>query len=136
MNRMRALWRRLQARVGRRGVALLFFALLDVVFAVSLAATPPSTSGGYEFLSTILPLWVWAIPWGVVGCMCLVQAFAVQDRVAFVAASALKAGWGVLYLAGFLAGEIPRGYVAAVIWLAFAGFVAVISGWPEPVRGR
>lgn len=138
MTRLYEAWRRLRTRIGRRGSALLFFALVDLVFAASLAGAPPSTSqsGGYAFLSTILPLQVWAIPWAAVGSMCLIHAPMHEDRPAFIAASGLKVGWGVLYLAGWMVGEIPRGYVSAVVWLAFAGFVAVISGWPEPAPRR
>lgn len=138
MTRLAAWWRRLRTRIGRRGSALLFFALVDLVFAASLAAAPPSTSqsSAYAFLATILPLNAWAIPWAAVGGMCLVYAAQTEDRPAFIAASGLKVGWGVLYLAGWLVGEIPRGYVSAVVWLAFAGFVAVISGWPEPPLRR
>lgn len=128
--------RAVRARIGRRGSALLFFALLDLVFAASMVAIPPSAASSptYAFLATLLPLWAWAIPWATVGAVCLVQAFMAEDRLAFVAASGLKVGWGALHLAGWLLGEIPRGYVAAVIWLAFAGFVAVIASWPEPRR--
>jgi hypothetical protein len=127
-------WQRVQRRIGHRGAALLFFALVDLVFAASLAGAPLSTSssGSYAFLVALLPLWVWAVPWAVVGLVCLVSAFRDEDRAAFVAASGLKVGWGSLYLAGFLLSEIPRGYVSAVIWLAFAGFVQVIASWPEP----
>ncbi|WP_431897939.1 hypothetical protein [Nonomuraea sp. bgisy101] len=129
-------WQSLRARIGHRGSALLFFGLLDLVFAGSLIAPPLETrsSASYAFLATILPLPVWAVAWGSVGLLCAVQAFMVADRAAFVAASWLKVGWGGIYLAGWLLGEIPRGYVAAAIWLAFAGFVAVIASWPEPLR--
>ncbi|MGW4476814.1 hypothetical protein ACWENQ_44785 [Nonomuraea sp. NPDC004354] len=127
--------RRVLARIGRRGAALLWFALVDVVLAASMAAAPPDT-GAYVFLARILPLWAWAIPWAAVGVLCAVQAFALDDRLAFVAASALKVGWSVLYLAGWLLGEIPHGYIGAAIWLVFAGFVQVIAGWPEPPRLR
>jgi hypothetical protein len=131
------LGRRIRARLGRRGASLLFFAFLDLAFALIMATTTdPSTSAGYAFLSRIAPLWVWAVPWAVVGLLCLAYSIAEHDRPAFIAVSALKVGWGVLYLAGWLWGEIDRGYVAAVIWGAFAGFVQVIAGWAERPRPR
>lgn len=126
----------LRHRIGHRGAALLFFALVDLVYATSLAGAPAETRAApsYVFLEGILPLPVWAALWGAVGLACLVQAFMVHDRPAFVAASCLKVCWGSLYMAGWLIGEIPRGYVSAVIWLVFGGFVQVIASWPEPVR--
>lgn len=126
----------LRHRIGHRGACLLFFALVDIVYATSLAAAPPETraAASYTFLAGILPLPVWAVLWAAVGLACLTQAFMTHDRPAFVAASCLNVSWGSLHLAGWLLEEIPRGYVSAVIWLVFGGFVQVIASWPEPAR--
>jgi hypothetical protein len=121
-------------------VALLFFALLDVVYAIALAAADATTRATpmYRFLETLIPLGAWSVVWGGVGVLCLFQAFVRSDRVAFSAAAALKGGFGLVILAGWIWADVPRGYVTAVIWLAFAGFVQVISTWPEPegIRGE
>jgi hypothetical protein len=124
---------RMVSRVGRRGVSLLFFALLDLVVALSLAYAPPEAMATptYQFLQAVAPLLVWALAWGLVGVTCLVQAFMRSDRLAFAAASALKVVWGLLYLIGWLIADIPRGYISATIWLALAGFVQIIAGWRE-----
>ncbi|MFB4275720.1 hypothetical protein ACBJ59_10545 [Nonomuraea sp. MTCD27] len=122
----------LRQRVGRRGAALLFFALLDIIYAASLTTAPPN--GPYLFLDSLMPLSTWASIWACVGGLCAIQAFVVTDRVAFAAASALKVVWGLTQLLGWMFGEIPRGYVAAAVWLAFAAFVQVIAGWQEPPR--
>lgn len=129
-------WRRFSGRVGHRGAALLFFALLDLVYAGSLAWAPATvrSTPAYAWLTGYLPLWAWAALWCAVGLLCLVQAFLKADRAAFAAASLLKVGWGVLHVAGWLLDAVPRGYVSAVIWLALAGFVQVIASWPEPRR--
>ena len=121
--------RRLAYRVGRRGAGLLFFALVDIVFAFALTEAPPTAS--YVFLAALLPLPVWAAIWGAVGLLCAVQAFMRVDRIAFAAASLLKVAWGTVYLIGWVMGAIPRGYVSVVIWLGFAGFVQLIAGWRE-----
>lgn len=128
--------RDLRHRVGRRGSALLFFALLDVVYAGSLAWAPASvrSTPAYAWLTSYLPLWAWAALWAGVGLLCAVQAFRRADRLAFAAASLLKVLWGVLHAAGWLLDVVPRGYVSAAVWLAFAGFVQVIASWPEPRR--
>ncbi|MEU7741967.1 hypothetical protein [Nonomuraea sp. NPDC049158] len=122
----------LRHRVGRRGCALLFFALLDLIYAASLLSAP--TSGSYRFLADILPLAAWAGLWAAVGLLCLAQAFMRTDRAAFAAAMLIKVVWGLVQFFGWLIAGLDRGYVSAVIWLALAAFVHVIAGWPEPAR--
>lgn len=124
--------RTLAQRIGRRGCALLFFALLDIVYAASLLSAP--TSGSYRFLASMLPLAAWASLWAAVGALCLVQAFMRTDRAAFAAASLIKVMWGVVQLLGWILADLDRGYVSAIVWLALAGFVHVIAGWAEPAR--
>jgi hypothetical protein len=127
---------RVLRRVGRRGASLLFVSLLDIVYAVSLLTIPPESRGspGIAFLELLLPLPVWAAIWAAVGLTCMVQAFMVSDRIAFAVASLLMVVWGTVYLLGWALGEIPRGFVSAVIWLGFAGWLAIISGWREARR--
>ncbi len=131
---MKRLAQRMLHRIGRRGACLLFLALLDLVFAYALAklsSTETAASPTYRFAQTLLPLDVWAALWGGVGVTCLAQAFQRVDRVAFGAASLIKVLWCLMQALGWLLGEIPRGYLGAAIWLAFAGFVQVIAGWRE-----
>ncbi len=122
--------------VGRRGEFLLFLVLLDFLYGLSLlrpaqeARRSPSTG----FLMEVMPLPWWALLWLSVGGLCLVGAFARADRFAFAAAAALKVLWGVMFLLGWLTGVIERGWVAAVIWLVFAGWVFRLASWPEPAE--
>lgn len=125
--------RRLLHRVGRRGCSLAFLALLDVLFAQALWTQPPEVRAApaNQFLGSLLPLHWWGAVWLTVGSVCLVQAFMRVDRVAFAASTALKLTWGSLNLAGWMVGEVPRGWVSATFWLAFGGFVTIIATWPE-----
>jgi hypothetical protein len=119
---------------GRRGMALLFFAMLDAIYGLSLIIPDQATRAGDQFrwLSSIAPLWGWASLWFAVSLACLVAAFQTFDRVGFTAAIFLKLMWGLLTLTGWLVAGVDRGYVSAAIWLTAAGFVWIISGWPEP----
>lgn len=131
------LWYATHARIGRRGAALMFFALLDAVYALSLLLLTPAQINGsetYRFLNSLMPIGGWAASWAAVGVLCAVQALRRSDRAAFAAASALKVVWGLVQLLGWLTGDVSRGYVAASVWLAFAGFVQLIAGWAEPPR--
>lgn len=135
---MRERLRRLNALIGFRGTILLFLALLDLVGAYRLMNPDPELlrTPTNVYLASIVPLAVWAVPWAVTGLICLVQAFARRDRMAFGAAAGLKVGWAVITLCGGLEGVIPQAYWGAMIWVAFAGLVMRVSGWPEPAEER
>jgi hypothetical protein len=120
--------RSLGQRIGRRGAALLFFALLDAVYCYGLIAAPRPLAPFYVWMDHLMPLAAWAVCWGIVGVICLGYAFRLHDSLGFMFAVALKVGWGLMALLGWFAGAIDRGYVSAVIWLAFAGFVYLIAG--------
>jgi hypothetical protein len=121
-------------RVGRRGAALLFFALLDLVYAHSLLWPPHAarTSDTLQFVASLAPLWGWAILWSGGGLACLVWAFRRQDQPGFAAAIAVYVLWGLTMLGGQATGRVERGYVSAVIWLTLAAFVGLLATWPEP----
>jgi hypothetical protein len=119
---------RLWRRVGRRGATLLFLALLDLLYPLGLAGQAPAARAGYELIA---PWQAWAGLWAATGLVCLVQAFARRDRIAFTAAVGIKLAWGSTSLAAWAVGMSPRGWLAAVIWLSFAGLIAVDSTWSE-----
>jgi hypothetical protein len=118
----------LAGRIGRRGAALLFFVLLDAVYCYGLLTAPRPLVPFYAWMNHIVPLGLWAAAWGTVGAICLWYAFRLYDTPAFMAAVALKVGWGGLSFFGWIAGTVDRGYVSAVVWLGFAAFVFLIAG--------
>lgn len=120
--------RLLAERIGRRGAALLFFALLDVVICFGVLNAPRPLAPTYAWMAGIMPLWLWAACWGAVAVLCLVSAFLDSDTPAFVAAIGIKVAWGLLSLFGWAVGAVDRGYVSAGIWLAFAALVYLIAG--------
>ncbi|GLW32283.1 hypothetical protein [Actinoplanes regularis] len=132
---------RLAARIGRRGSALLFFAFLDAVYCAALLTAPRPLVPLYAYLAGVMPLGTWAAVWGGVGMACLVYAFRAYDTVAFMCAVALKVAWGLLSFWGWAFGHVDRGWLNAVIWLAFACFVFLIAGGipaapPRPIGRR
>lgn len=116
------------ARIGRRGGALLFFALLDIAQALALLNPPRTLPESYRWSQTVAPLWVWAMCWAAVGLLCLVYAFMRRDTTAFTAAVGLKVLWGLLSLFGWLAGAVYLGWIATAIWFGFAWLVYLIAG--------
>lgn len=129
---------RIRRRVGIRGEFLLALALVDFVNAYRLIWPSPATTSSptSQFLAGLLPLPVWGAVWGGVGLLCLVQAFALRDRWAFAAASALKVGWALFHVAAWVAG-VPQAWWSVAIWLAFARVVhtiAKVAEAPEPIE--
>lgn len=120
--------RRITARIGRRGAALLFFALLDAIYCLGLLTVPRPMPEFYAAMDGYLPLAWWAAAWAAVGVVCLAYAFSSWDSPAFVAAVVIKVAWGLFALLGWLSGSVDRGYVSSVIWLGFAAFVFLIAG--------
>lgn len=123
-------------RVGRRGAALLFFTLLDIVYCLYLLTAPTPLTPLNAWMDTVMPLAAWAACWGAVGAICLWFAFCVYDTPGFTAAVALKVAWGMTSLVGWVSGAVPTGYVSGVIWLAFAAFVFLIAGGIPPATPR
>lgn len=124
--------------MGRRGRTLLFFAVLDLVYATSLAKPNAAARGSEQltWLASVAPLWVWASMWGATGLICLWFAFRRRDGIGFTAAIMIKVLWGVACIGGWVVGHVDRGYVAGVIWLVFAAFVGNTAGWAEPGGGK
>jgi hypothetical protein len=123
-------------RIGRRGAALLFFAFLDLVYSLSLLSPPAEARNNpsFRYIAAIAPLKFWAVLWGIGFLACLFYAFRFSDRVGFAVAIAIKVLWGVLYLIGWMFFGLDRGYVSAAIWLSLAGWIAIISTWPDISR--
>ncbi len=121
----------LTGRVGRRGTALLFFAFLDLIYAFNLFRPPPGLTAVIAFNASVAPLWFWGCLWSASGLLCLYFAFRRRDEIGFAAAVLIKTLWGLLAV-GSAFGGVDRWWVSAAIWLSAAGWIAIISTWPEP----
>lgn len=118
----------LAKHVGRRGAFLAFLALLDYLYGYSILSTPVPQ----RRLDLFLPFHVWGIIWIAVGIVCTTGVFMRFDFLQFMAASAIKIAWSLIYVKLWLADNVPRSWVSSVIWAAFAFTVVLVSGWPEP----
>ena len=130
--------RTLRDRIGRRGSSLLFFGFLDLIYGYSLVYPDHYSrmSPAFAFYRDVMPMWGWATLWFGVGLTCLFHAFRRTDRWGFTAAIGLKVGWGLVSLGGWVFAGVERGWVAAAVWLAFAGWVWGVAGWSEPNSGE
>ena len=126
----------LRHQIGRRGAALITFAVLDVVYGLRLSTANPSAQPFYNWLDGPIPLWPWAVLWFAVAVLCILGSVQGCDRTAYTAAIGIKVLWCCLYLSGWALGAVPEGCVSAAVWRAFAACVWLIAGWPEPVTSR
>lgn len=139
--RLKTVPRRLTHQVGRRGVVLLWLALVDLVYALTFARPTPAILasptfrffGGLfaPFLTVEQGLLAWAALWGLVGLACLVFAFRLKDWPAYAAAMALKFFWTLSVLLAWLFLGLDRGYLSVAIWGFFTVVVAVHINWRE-----
>jgi hypothetical protein len=126
----------LRRRLGFRGAALLSFGLFDVVWASSLvdpvASRPLKTAPTYRVVVGLAPLWVWAAVMAGIGLLLFVQAWMVDDRLAYAAAIGIKLVWATATVATFPAAgvQILR---PTIVFLTLAALVSVCAAG-LPVR--
>ena len=130
-NPMAGAWEALKWRTGRRGLFLLFLAVLDLAYGWSLYAT----AGPQRQLDLLLPWQVWGLVWCATGLVCAAGAFMRHDRIPYAVAAMLKTAWAAVFLLDWINGY-PRGWVAVAVWAAFAATVVMVSSWPEPSPAR
>ncbi len=127
-SRLRTAGQRVAARAGRRGAFLAFLAVLDFLYGYSLFTSPAPLRN----LDLLLPWQAWAWMWIAAGVIMASGIPARRDRVQYAISAAFKTTWALLYAQLWFVQHVPRAWVAAIIWAAFAATVLIISGWPEP----
>lgn len=121
---MRSVW----AMLGRRGVFLLFLALLDFLYGWSILNSPAIASK----LHLLVPYQAWGWGWTVTGALLAAGAFLKRDRLFFGWSAFMKAAFAGAWVDVWMNDpQVPRAWISAVIWGAFAALVLVVSGWPE-----
>lgn len=123
---------KLAYRIGRRGTFLLFLAVFDGVWAFQYVVANAATFSGVDIL---MSPYAWSVIWAIVALVCLIQAFARLDRIAFSLAVTLLSAWSVVnWYAWGITGTLPYGWLTGIFWGCFATMVAVVSFWPEHTR--
>lgn len=130
--------RRFRVRLGRRGVALLAFAYLDIIIGYSLldpvVRQQTEAIPSYRVIVAIAPLLVWAVIWLVAGAACALTAFMPHDKWGFAATSGVMMVWAFGIASAWIAYDAYRGWLAAATWFVLALLVLDISGWREVPR--
>ena len=129
--------RRLGQALGRRGAILLAYGTVWALYGYGQLISP-LRQPGLQLALQILPLTVWAWAWITTGVLAIVAAFlpAGTDWFGFVGLVLIVLPWMTSYLATWLLGDFPRGWVAASVWAAIAVPVIVVAGWREAPRPK
>ncbi|WP_405941639.1 hypothetical protein [Streptomyces sp. NBC_00207] len=130
--------RRLKRRLGRRGTILTSYGLVWLLYGYGQLTTPQPDQRGLATALSIMPLSGWGWCWIAAGIVALVSAWAPpgRDAIAFIVLPLIVVPWMASYLAAWISGGFPRGWVAAAVWAVITVPVLVVAGWPEPPRAK
>lgn len=130
--------RRLGRALGRRGAILLSYGTVWTLYGFAQITSPQPDQRGLQPLIDRVPLTVWGWAWVTAGLVAVVCAWLPQgiDWPAFLVLPLMVLPWMGSYLAAWLLGDFPRGWVAAAVWGAIAVPVIVVAGWREAPRPK
>ncbi|MFD9069133.1 hypothetical protein [Streptomyces lasiicapitis] len=126
--------RRLGRMLGRRGAILICYGTVWALYGYGQIVSPQPDQRGLEPLIEALSLDVWGSLWVATGLVAVGSAWLPQGRdwPGFLALPAIVLPWMGSYLAAWISGAFPRGWVAAAVWGVIAVPVIVVAGWREP----
>ena len=122
--------------LGRRGAILLSYGTVWALYGYGVLIAPRQNLIGLELALQLLPQAVWGWLWITAGLIALASAWLPQgvDWPGFLALPLIVLPWMTSYLAAWIQGDNPRGWVAAAVWAAIAVPVLVVAGWRESPR--
>lgn len=130
--------RRLGRALGRRGAILLSYGTVWSLYGYAQVASPAPDQRGLTLATQMLPLTAWGWLWITTGLLAVAAAFMPQgaDWFGFVGLALIVLPWVTSYLATWILGDFPRGWVAAAVWAVIAVPVVVVAGWREAPRPK
>jgi hypothetical protein len=130
--------RRFKRRIGRRGTILSCYGLVWILYGYGQLTAPQPDQRGLRAALSLMPLSAWGWCWIAAGIVALVSAWAPpgRDAAAFIVLPLIVVPWMASYLAAWVTGGYPRGWVAAAVWAVITVPVLVAAGWPEPPRAK
>jgi hypothetical protein len=132
--------RRLIHLPDRRDWFLIMIGALWVLlgYAYTGVHVPPGAKSPIRIALQIMPLWAWGLSWLLAGLYCILAAFTDRRVGGFTVAPFMPGVWGLAYLAGWIEGDAPRGWLSVGIFWALAGSICFVAGLIDPrpvIRG-
>lgn len=128
--------RRVARRVGHRGALLILLGTIALLYGVSLVTTPPVPNPpGLRLLLGVMGLHGWGATLAAAGAIAVLCAPLPpgRDWPGFAVLVLVWMPWSLSFLVSWWpAHENPRGWVSAIVFIAFAGVPAVGATWEEP----
>jgi hypothetical protein len=121
-------------RPGRRGGALLVFAVMYVGFAPSVAWPTPERLARLAYLYQLAPSWVWGTVWAAAAGLAVIGAFVRRDAFAFAALEAVSTLWAMANLAAVVFGHDASAAGFAVLFGGVLLLQRIIDGWVDVPR--
>lgn len=130
--------RRLGHALGLRGGFLLLYSIIWTAVGYAQITSPQPDLRGLRPLLNLMPLDVWGWLWVASGLAAAAAAWLPQGRdwPGFFALPLIAFPWVGSYLYTWIAGDFPRGWVAAAVWAALAGAPVLVAGLREPPRPK
>lgn len=128
--------RRVARRVGHRGALLILLGTIALGYGISLITTPPSPQPiGLRLLLGVMGLHGWGAVLASAGAIAVLCApmRSGKDWPGFAALVLVWLPWSASFFVSWWPdGSNPRGWVSAIVFIAFAGVPAVGATWEEP----
>lgn len=122
------------SRLGYRGAILFILGTFDLAYGASFFTPGSDTSTTAHWRETFMPLWAWGGAWLAVGALALFYAFSQRDEVGYTVQCVWLAGWCVISFLSSAFGEVPRGWVSGILFLAPLAVGLVCNTWAEPPK--
>lgn len=131
---------RADTRFGRRGLCLALFAGVYIVYGFALAGSDPARPG-LELITKHIDLPTWAFLWIAFGVTAVALSISRRSWLGYVALMPMPALWGAANVGAFVLSlgtdrGTPAAWGGALLWSFIATLLAIISGWPEPAKGK
>ena len=121
--------------IGHRGAFLILFGVVYLLLGYSYLSVQvtPVVKHALHLALSIAPLDVYAWAWIISGALCVLAGVLSPRRkpLGFAVAMLMPALWSIVFAAGWVNGDTPRGWTTAIVFAALAGAVGVVAGMQD-----
>lgn len=135
--------RRLRRAVrSRRSLVLLVFGILYTLVGISYLGQAaeitrsPAATLSYRAHLALLPLDMWAWLFVGAGTAGIAAGLSMHHVPGYTALMVISSWWGLEFVGSWIVTGYDRAVLGALVWVALAAALGIISGWPDPAEVR